>query len=407
MKSRSYLRRLIRERNVTVVALMETKAVEFSRKDANWLLGGGWDFEAHPSEGLSAGFLILWRKEVELVVSGASSHTMACTIKTSHDGRLNCYFVYGPRCHHRRRIIWEDVRSFGGSNEPLLVAGDFNLILAPEEKQGGRRFLYGKDQQDFADIMQELQLVDLGFSGNRFTWSNGKQGGARILERLDRALMNSAGLIAFPNCSVQHLSRLGSDHCPWLVKVEGGDQWQQSSRLLFDSVWLDFPQSFQVVEKAWRRNAKGDSMEIVMTKFKRSIWALRRWSRQEVGNIVDRNKVLEQDIDELQNRESSDGLSDEEHMQLGVLVAAFHRGCVLEEQWWWQRAKVHWAQLGIALLLCGTLTVILWTLPTILDVLSSSFLNGNGEIATWNHCLRSPRSPGLSVRRLAPVFAAE
>ncbi|KAG0451495.1 hypothetical protein HPP92_026188 [Vanilla planifolia] len=162
---------------------METKAVGFSRQDANWLLGGGWDFEAHPSEGLSAGFLIMWRKDVDLMVTGASSHTMACTIKTSHDGRMTCYFVYGPKCHHRRRIIWEDVRNSCGGNEPLLVAGDFNLILAPEEKRGGRRFFYGKDQQDFADLMQELQLVDLGFSGNRFTWSNGKQGGARILER--------------------------------------------------------------------------------------------------------------------------------------------------------------------------------------------------------------------------------
>ncbi|KAG0451113.1 hypothetical protein HPP92_026386 [Vanilla planifolia] len=140
-KSRGYLRRLIRERNVAVVALMETKAVGFSRQDANWLLGGGWDFEAHPSEGLSVGFLILWRKDVDLIVTGASSHTMACTIKTSHDGRMTCYFVYGPKCHHRRRIIWEDVRNSCGGNEPLLVAGDFNLILAPEEKRGSGAFM--------------------------------------------------------------------------------------------------------------------------------------------------------------------------------------------------------------------------------------------------------------------------
>jgi hypothetical protein len=62
--------------------------------------------------------------------------------------------------------------SFGG---PWLLLGDFNSILSPFEKSGGRNF-GSSSHNDFVDFVHSNALVDLGFVGNKFTWSNHREG---------------------------------------------------------------------------------------------------------------------------------------------------------------------------------------------------------------------------------------
>ncbi|KAG0478588.1 hypothetical protein HPP92_013307 [Vanilla planifolia] len=175
-KSRAYLQRLVREYNVKVVVLLEIKMQSFSRRDANWILGKDWNFGLHPSLGMSAGNIVLWKEEIKLALTAVSAFMVACSITHWQDCTINCCFVYGPRVPQGRRAIWDAIRTTYCDNSPLLVAGDFNLIMGQEEKRGGRPFFYGSEQQCFADFMQDLQLADMGFSGNQFTWCNGKKG---------------------------------------------------------------------------------------------------------------------------------------------------------------------------------------------------------------------------------------
>lgn len=42
----------------------------------------------------------------------------------------------------------------------------------------------------FWDTVSYCGLMDLGYNGPNFTWSNGRRGADNILERLDRALAN-------------------------------------------------------------------------------------------------------------------------------------------------------------------------------------------------------------------------
>ena len=72
------------------------------------------------------------------------------------------------------------------STAPWLCYGDFNEILTMEEKQGGLiRPL--RPMQEFREALLQCGLVDLGFQGNIFTWSNGQEGEGFVQERLDRA----------------------------------------------------------------------------------------------------------------------------------------------------------------------------------------------------------------------------
>ena len=58
-------------------------------------------------------------------------------------------------------------------------------------------------------------MVDLPFSGPRFTWVRGS-----LSKRLDRVLSNKDWILKFDNYSVTNLPRVDSDHRPVLVRFE-------------------------------------------------------------------------------------------------------------------------------------------------------------------------------------------
>jgi len=67
------------------------------------------------------------------------------------------------------------------------------------------------------EFMDAFVMVDLGFSGNPYTWSNHRQGLDLIKERLDRSIATSQWIHFFPSYSVTHLPALCSNHNPLLL----------------------------------------------------------------------------------------------------------------------------------------------------------------------------------------------
>ena len=55
-----------------------------------------------------------------------------------------------------------------------------------EEKQGGL-IQPLRPMQEFRETLLQCGLMDLGFQGNIFMWSNGREGEGFVQERLDRA----------------------------------------------------------------------------------------------------------------------------------------------------------------------------------------------------------------------------
>lgn len=75
---------------------------------------------------------------------------------------------------------------------------------------GGSPFIKG--WEDFVDWRLSLSLQDLPFSGPHFTWSNGRDGDALILERLDRGYATPPALTLFPNAQLKNIPLSVSDH---------------------------------------------------------------------------------------------------------------------------------------------------------------------------------------------------
>ncbi|RVX23905.1 hypothetical protein CK203_000933 [Vitis vinifera] len=88
-------------------------------------------------------------------------------------GDLGFYGVYGPFTRLEREWLWEEVGAIRGIWEgPWCLGGDFNITLAQGERSRQGRITSA--MRRFAEVVDELGLVDLQLQGGAFTWSGGR-----------------------------------------------------------------------------------------------------------------------------------------------------------------------------------------------------------------------------------------
>ncbi|XP_070039385.1 uncharacterized protein [Nicotiana tomentosiformis] len=102
---------------------------------------------------------------------------------------------------------------------PWIVGGDFNVIWDEEETFGGLPVSLN-EVDDLRHCINTCNLTDLGFKGSIFIWWNGRAEEDFIFKGLDRCLANMELQQIFPGLEVTHLSKIGSDHCPMLLKCD-------------------------------------------------------------------------------------------------------------------------------------------------------------------------------------------
>ncbi|XP_038971839.1 uncharacterized protein LOC120104572 [Phoenix dactylifera] len=253
--------------------------------------------------------------------------------------------VYASTDYRVRRPLWHEITSLLAQGIPTVAVGDFNCIQSADEKRGGAPFTDRIDRREFRDFVQLNGLVDLGFSGPRFTWCNNQPGGARVWERLDRAFASPDWILRFPTCRVSHLPRIASDHCPLLISTSSVSGHHSPFR--FEKIWLSYPQSWDIVREAWRVPVRGDAMRRVSRKLELTKRRLRRWNREVVGDIFRRLEGVEEEITTLQEREDLRGALPEDDMShLRGLLATHHSLLRQHEIFWRQKSRVQWVNEG-------------------------------------------------------------
>ncbi|KAK7851834.1 hypothetical protein CFP56_040761 [Quercus suber] len=99
--------------------------------------------------------------------------------------------------------------------------------------------------------------MDLGFVGNRFTWSKHFEDGHSIWERLDRGLANDSWFLKFPRSIVQHLQSTSSNHCQLLINLLGLDPPPQKRIFRFEEMRLSDEHCAEMVEASWSSYSMG------------------------------------------------------------------------------------------------------------------------------------------------------
>ena len=102
---------------------------------------------------------------------------------------------------------------------PWLVCGDFNEVLNQEEHAGSAP--RSESQMElFRECLDDCGLVDLGFSGPMYTWSNKQAGSSLVRVRLDRAVGNGEFWSLFDDVNVENIITTTSDHLAILTRLQ-------------------------------------------------------------------------------------------------------------------------------------------------------------------------------------------
>ncbi|XP_020698809.1 uncharacterized protein LOC110111334 [Dendrobium catenatum] len=240
--------------------------------------------------------------------------------------------------HVRSKVVIGQLKMHNGSE--WLIATAYGS--KEEEKRGGKRFVFPQGPQDMQMFMKRCDFHDIGIIGPKFTWCNNKIGGARILERLDRCLLNSAALNIIQSVAVRHLGRISSDHCPIAISI-CGSEFKKNRRLKFEEIWISYLASKGIVANSWNKPSGGDDVQKLNLKLKRVLKALFHWSKAKHANLNILKDNLKAEIMSLQEEEDNSGsLSKDKIALLRFKIKELNSTLGRLSSWWRQRAKIKW-----------------------------------------------------------------
>ncbi|RVW51689.1 hypothetical protein CK203_066718 [Vitis vinifera] len=100
----------------------------------------------------------------------------------------------------------------------------------------------------FAQIIDELGLVDIPLQGGSFTWSGGLNNQSRA--RLDRFLATPSWLDQYSRVLQRRLPSPTSDHFP--ILLEGGGIRERPVPFKFENMWLKAEGFKELIEGWWQ-----------------------------------------------------------------------------------------------------------------------------------------------------------
>ncbi|KAL0444623.1 UNVERIFIED_CONTAM: putative mitochondrial protein [Sesamum latifolium] len=192
-------------------------------------------------KGLSGGLAMLWKKEVDVSLVNLSHNHIDVRV-SSDRGVWRCTGFYGEPKASRRR--------------------------------------------DFRNVVSDVGLVDLGYSGVKYTWCNNRERPYTVRSRLDRAFADHAWRSLFPRAAVQHLESVYSDHQPILLWLEGQAiirQHSGSKLFRFKAFWSRAEDCERVIHENWHHD--GGEREGAWGKIQSCRAGLKAWSRKQFGNV--------------------------------------------------------------------------------------------------------------------------
>ncbi|XP_074293343.1 uncharacterized protein LOC141620343 [Silene latifolia] len=104
--------------------------------------------------------------------------------------------VYAFNGINDRAPLWGHLRRFAGTIfGPWAIAGDFNCVMAANERVGGN--VPSSEMEPFRDCVADCGVLDIAATGALYTWNNKQQPEEKIYSRFDRVLSKVVGTQMF------------------------------------------------------------------------------------------------------------------------------------------------------------------------------------------------------------------
>ena len=106
----------------------------------------------------------------------------------------------------------------------------------------------------FKECLDMCNMIDLGFSGLRFNWTNRRDVNDLIQERINRFFVNLKWYNLYPKAKVTHPTCCHSDHCPVLMETHPRPTTLLKRPFKFQSFWVLDPTFPVLVVNTWKNS---------------------------------------------------------------------------------------------------------------------------------------------------------
>lgn len=121
-----------------------------------------------------------------------------------------------------------------------------------------------------------MELIDLGFTGLKFTW-RGTRNNSLVQKRLNRGLADGAWQARWPRTTVTHRTARASDHYPLIIDTDPGGMWS-NHMFKFEAFWCQEERCKETIEKSWHLDVEGSWLNKLHRKIQVTKRNLKRWS---------------------------------------------------------------------------------------------------------------------------------
>ncbi|XP_062016492.1 uncharacterized protein LOC133732898 [Rosa rugosa] len=295
---------------------------------------------AYPCEEDSQGVALFWMADVPVRLKTYSPHHIDAEVGVLGSPEVWRFTgIYGYATRSQRWRTWELIRALAvNSTLPWLVVGDFNEVACRDDKSGGRPRA-AAPMRLFRTTMAEAGLLDMGYYGSRFTWSN-----RYTKERLDRAFQCARWRDWYSCSRAVTLPPNESDHSPILVEVSAERlQIRRTPRQFrFEEMWAQHQDCKNIINQGWSRPSTGNPLNQVALKIVETGKQLMTWHRGVFEHAKIEMRLIQEKMDEIMRQPFSE-VQYEEHRQLHTRYSEL---LAQQETYWRQRSRVLWLKDG-------------------------------------------------------------
>ncbi|KAJ9541666.1 hypothetical protein OSB04_028172 [Centaurea solstitialis] len=310
---------------------------------------GSWKWVSNSSvSDLGTRILIAWDEDtVDVMVLDTHAQFIHCFVKLRGQASFFITIVYGANGVIDRKQLWSGLRKAKVimGTKPWVIMGDFNSMLFPHDGFGGcsRRNL---SMDDFGACVEDVEVVDLSYTGIQYTWIQKPKGGDGLHRKLDRIMGNVEFMASFEGSRASFNPAGISDHAIGLLHIAAIKR-NKVKGFKFDNFIADHDEFLHTVSIEWGKPVFGSFMHKLLTHLKRLKQPLRRL-RGRFGDISRKVSVLKNELDAIQLACDLDPSNPELLQDLAHLLVAYEQALLDENTFLKQRAKVKWLNDGDA-----------------------------------------------------------
>ncbi|XP_060210892.1 uncharacterized protein LOC132637893 [Lycium barbarum] len=276
----------LKDQRIKLAGIVETRVKEHKAPNIVKKVAPTWQNLHNYTHASNGRIWLLWDDSCYQVTHLEASPQLIHVQVICRHTAMKCYMIiiYVFNTVEHRKSLWHQLCDLAQQTTiPWLIWGDFNAVLNIQDRLFGAP-VTNVEIKDFQDCVQVLNLTEVKWRGEYYTWTNKQRESDMICSRLDRALGNSEWMLDQGHLEVDFKQPHISDHSPMVMSIKLDEQ-TTSTPFKFYNIWAEHSNFMKLVEEGWGRQLNRDKMRNVSMKLKALKPVFRELNNEEFRGI--------------------------------------------------------------------------------------------------------------------------